>query len=303
MIGGNGFIGSHLVDKLLQKGHAVRVLDRSMERFRAPLSGVDYRIGNISDPFSLDEAFEGVDILYHLASSSVPSTSVISPTADASQNLIPTIALLEEIVKSSVKRIVFLSSGGSVYGNPSTLPIPETHPLMPISSYGIVKMAIEKYLFMYQELHGLKPVILRPSNAYGPRQNPDGVQGVVSSILKKAFLNETIRIWGDGSIIRDYVYVEDLVECCYLAGISDQCGVFNVGSSVGFSITQLIDLISRLLEKKLPVVYEPERRFDPHSVVLDIKLAKKALNWSPQVSLEEGVRRHSEWLRDLLVAR
>ena len=170
VLGGSGFIGSHLVDALLADGQRVRVFDRQPDRFRDALTGVDYRFGSLADVSDVAEALAGVDVVFHLVSTSVPSTSNLDPVADIEGNLVTAVQLLDQMTRLDVRRIVFLSSGGTVYGNPGTSPVTETDPLRPICSYGVVKVAIENYLFMYQDLHGIEPVILRPSNPIGPRQ-------------------------------------------------------------------------------------------------------------------------------------
>ena len=155
VIGGNGFIGSHLIDHLLIKGHNVRVFDISYERYRKPLSNVDYRISTLENIPDLYEAMLGIDIVFHLASTSVPSTSNVDTVSDINKNLIPTLNILNLSVKLGIKRIIYFSSGGAVYGNPLTTPINEDHSLNPISSYGIVKVTIEMYLSLYQRMYGL----------------------------------------------------------------------------------------------------------------------------------------------------
>ena len=224
VLGGSGFIGSHLVDCLLEGGVAVRVYGRHPERTRPTPSGVDFRPGCFSDGASLAEAVVDVDVVYHCLSSTVPATSNMDPVSDIQDNLITSVRLLEIMRKAKVNRLVYLSSGGTVYGPPETNPISEDHPKRPISSYGIVKSTIEKYILMEQFLHGLSPVILRPSNPYGPRQGHSGVQGVVGSFLWRILNNQPVQIWGDGSIVRDFIHVADLAELCSQCGESDVTG-------------------------------------------------------------------------------
>ncbi|MDQ6966545.1 MAG: NAD-dependent epimerase/dehydratase family protein, partial [Mariprofundaceae bacterium] len=203
VLGGCGFIGSHLVDALLKAGYQVRVLDRSREKFREPLSGVEYRFAELSDDAALDAAIQNMDIIFHTVSTSLPETSNRDPQADIRGNLISMLHVLDHMRKHHVQRIVYLSSGGTVYGNTDVVPTPETQPLNPVCSYGIVKLAIEKYLFMYQQLYGLQPVVIRPANPYGPRQNPEGIQGAISTFTARIMRHQPVQIWGDGSIIRD----------------------------------------------------------------------------------------------------
>ncbi len=299
VLGGNGFIGSHVVDQLLAAGHKVRVFDRSPERYREPLKLVEYRLGRFDDTFQVAEALQGMDAVCHLISTTVPGTSNLDPVADVQNNLVNTLYLLEQMRKKGLRRILYLSSGGTVYGNPESSPISENHPLKPISSYGIVKVAIEKYLFMYQQLYGLQPVILRPSNPYGPRQGHAGVQGLIGTLLARAFSGETLEIWGDGSIVRDYMHVSDLARLCVVALEDNSCGVFNAGSGEGHSINQIIEMIRDLTGSELKVRYEEARSFDVKEVVLDISSAMQQFDWKPEVELSTGIREHMEWLRCL----
>lgn len=299
VLGGNGFIGSHLVDALLAAGHKVRVLDRGSELYRLPLAGVDYRLGDFSDTPALAEALEGVAIVYHLVSTTVPSTSNLDPVFDIQGNLINTVRLLQLMVQKGISRIVYLSSGGTVYGNPEVSPIPETHPLRPICSYGVIKVAIENYLFMYQSLHGLKPVVLRASNPYGERQGHFGVQGVIGTFLQKIKTGEQIEIWGDGSIVRDFIYVADLARLCVEAGKSDYCGVLNAGSGIGHSIQDVLNVSACAVERVIEPVYKPGRTYDVPSVVLDVSKAKNKLGWEPATDLLQGIHNAWQWMRVL----
>ena len=175
-IGGNGFIGSHVVDRLLAHGHSVRVFDRQPERFRAPLAGVDYRFGDFADKMALVEALTGVDAVFHLLSTTLPGTADLDPKTDIHDNLLGAIALFELMHGLGLRRILFLSSGGTVYGIPETIPIPETHALRPINSYGIVKASIEHYLEMYRRdarpLAGHHPRVQSVRPAAGPYRRP-----------------------------------------------------------------------------------------------------------------------------------
>jgi UDP-glucose 4-epimerase len=290
VLGGNGFIGSHIVDLLLQNNHFVRVVDKFPERFRKPLDGVDYRIIHFEDKAELAESLTNIDIVYHCISTTVPSTSSLDPIYDIQSNLVNTVSFLNMMIKAEIKRIVFLSSGGTVYGNPTETPTRETHPLRPISSYGIVKVAIENYLFMYEMLNKMKPVILRPSNPYGPRQGHFQTQGVISTFLKSIRSDKELFVWGTGDIVRDYIYIDDLVELCYQASISDRCGVFNVGSGRGTSINEIIGIISRITNINADAKFYPQRAVDVQKIVLDISKTTETFKWAPKISLEEGIR-------------
>lgn len=297
VLGGNGFIGSHVVDALLKAGHKVRVFDRGAELYRAPLREVDYRLGSFSDLPALAEAMEGVEVVYHLISTTVPSTSNLDPVGDIEGNLINTVRLLKLMAQKNINRIVYLSSGGTVYGTPEILPIPESHPLHPICSYGVVKVAIENYLYMFRALHGIQSVVLRASNPYGERQGHAGVQGVIGTFIGKLLEGQPIEIWGDGNVIRDFIHVEDLAGLCVLAGEADQSGVFNAGSGMGYSINEIISALSVVMAQPIQPIYKQGRAYDVPRVVLDVTQANKVFGWRPNVSLEQGIASTWDWAK------
>ncbi len=297
VLGGCGFIGSQVVDALLARGGSVRVLDRQPERYRPACAGVDYIFGDFSDRALIIEAMSGVDTVFHLISTTFPGTSNINPQADVEDNLINTLALLKSMMELDVRRLVFLSSGGTVYGIPETIPIPEDHPLRPINSYGIVKVAIEQYLAMYLREGRLSPVIIRASNPYGPRQGHTGVQGVVSTFLRRVMDRHPIEIWGDGSVVRDYFYVEDLARLCVTAAESGAVGAFNAGSGIGVSLNELIVAIERATGAAIDRINKPARSVDTPTSILDVSRAEKAFGWKAKVPLVDGLAANWEWLR------
>ncbi|MGD9861805.1 MAG: NAD-dependent epimerase/dehydratase family protein [Pseudodonghicola sp.] len=301
MIGGCGFIGSHVVDQLVAHGLQVRVYDRRPEPFRAPVAGVDYVMGDLADTTQLYEATNGVQAIIHLASTTVPSTSNLDPVADITGNLIATVRLLEMMRATDIRKLVYLSSGGTVYGVPETDPVAETHPLHPISSYGIVKVAIENYLYMEHKLHGLQHVILRASNPYGPRQGHTGIQGIIGTHLWRIARNEPIEVWGDGSVVRDFIHVRDLARLCVQAVLSEVTGCFNAGSGEGASVNQIVQTIDRTVQATggapIAPIYKPGRSFDVPRVVLDITRARADIGWTPEIGLEAGIAESWDWVR------
>lgn len=289
VVGGNGFLGSSLVEALRLHGRQVRVLDPSSPRGDIDWSGIDYREAGLADAGDIAEALEGVDLVYHLASTTVPGTSNRDPCFDVGSNLVGSLRLFHAMIGAGVRRIVFFSSGGTVYGNPARVPVDEQQPLQPISSYGVVKVAIENYLGMYRQLGQLDPLILRPSNPYGPRQSLHGAQGAVAAFLGRALRDEGVSIWGDGNVVRDYIHIDDLTEFAVRAGISGKTGVFNAGSGTGHSLNELLGHVRRITGRSLPVEYMPGRAFDVDRIVLDIESARQAFGWSPRVSLGDGL--------------
>lgn len=291
VVGGNGFIGSALVLRLLSDGYRVRVLDRGEPRADVDWAGVDYQRGDLTDPTALDRVIEGMEIVFHLASTTVPGTSNLDPQGDVTSNLVGTLNLLAAMRRVGARRLVFLSSGGTVYGNAAVSPVPEDAPLNPISSYGVVKVAIEKYLNMYASLGDMSPLIIRPANPYGPRQSVSGQQGAIAVFLGKALRGEPIEIWGDGGVVRDYIYVDDLVDMVATAVSAGVTGTFNAGSGSGYSLRAICDAIQEVCGTPLRISYRESRKFDVRSVVLDITAARRAFGWSPRTKLDDGLRR------------
>jgi len=290
VIGGNGFIGSRLVRSLRDRGDQVLVLDRYPARGDVDWTGVEYHTGDFHDDRLLQELLPGTDTVYHLASCTVPSTADSDPVGDIQGNLLGTHALLTAMRESGVRRLCYFSSGGTVYGNPDMVPVPEGHPLRPISSYGIVKVAIEQYLGMFERQGWLDPVIIRPSNPYGPGQALGGIQGAVGVFLGKVLAGEPVQIWGNGEIVRDYVYIDDMIELAILAADSSHNAAFNAGSGTGSSLNTLCDAIRRVTGREVTVDYLAGRPFDVRAVVLDVTHARQQLGWLPRTDLEAGVR-------------
>jgi len=299
VLGGNGFIGTNLVLRLSADGHKVRVYDRSSTKIKKPKSSVEYKHGSLNDIASVSQALHDIDIVFHLISSSIPSTSNLSPMEDIKSNLEDSVSLFECMKKMDTKKIVYISSGGTIYGASEYSLINEDHPLNPNCSYGIVKLAVEKYLLMYARLYEFDPVILRVSNPYGPWQGKIGLQGLITTILTKVIKEEPLEIWGDGEVIRDYLYITDLIEACVCALKSEASGVFNVGSGVGYSINQVINLVEEVTSKNIEACYTESRIVDLKKVVLDINKAKKILMWEPRTTIKEGLKEHYKWMLSL----
>lgn len=296
VIGGTGFIGSHVCDSLLRAGHTVSVYSRHGEKHRNQLKHITYFNGDISDTTTLSEALIGMDSVVHLASTTVPATSNLNPIHDVSSNLIHAIELLELLRKNGPKKIIFISSGGTVYGEPLHLPVSESHPLNPICSYGVVKVAIENYMNIYQKQYGIESVIMRVSNPYGPRQGHIGVQGLISAFLNRVKNGQDLIVWGDGETIRDYIYISDIISLFDKALSSRVTGVFNVGSGQGFTINQVIDVICKVTSMNPIVIYKESRAFDVSKIYLDTQKAQEAFGWQVQTDLINGINKHWEWL-------
>jgi UDP-glucose 4-epimerase len=301
IFGGGGFIGSAIADRLLTDGHELRIFERprvAPYRVFKPHEHVEWLTGDLMSVHDVSEAIDGVDVVMHLVSTTLPKSSNDDPIYDVQSNLVATLQLLNAMVAKRVRKIVFISSGGTVYGSPAYLPITEEHPTEPRVSYGITKLAIEKYLLMYQSLHGIKANILRVANPYGERQRVETAQGAVGVFLSRALQGQSIEIWGDGSVTRDYLYVTDVAEAFASAVAYDGShSVFNISSGAGTSLNDLIGLLEKVLDAPISRNYRPGRSFDMPVSVLANGLAARELNWNPRIGLAEGLRRTAEWMR------
>jgi len=301
LIGGNGFIGSHLKDFLPLNGVSVSVLDRFPERYRLSQNNVQVFLGDHTDLALTQRSMEGADALIYLASTSVPLTSASDPATDITTNLVPFLCYLDEALRLKVKRVVFLSSGGTVYGIPISLPVTEEHPTQPLVSHGIVKLMMEKYLFALAYNHGMEVVILRVGNAYGEGQNPFGRFGAIATFLGCFARRLPITIWGNGEMIRDYVYVKDIASACLAAlNVKSSYSIYNIGTTRGYSLNDLIEIIANVTNLSAPDIHREERHsYDVPHIVLDSTLARQQLGWEPTTLLSGGLRVTWEWVQAL----
>jgi UDP-glucose 4-epimerase len=300
--GGNGFIGSHLVDRLAtDKDNRVTVFDLYPRPHAGMPRDAVFIQGDVGDTPLVRRTLvdQGIEVVYHVAWAGIHETSIKDPVRDIKMNLVPSVGLLEASREAGVARVVFASSGGTVYGMPDRLPIAEDHPTHPISGYGITKLAVEHYLRMYSHLYGMPSVIVRPSVAYGPRQNPRRRQSAVTVFIYHALLGEPIIIWGDGEVTRDYIFVEDLIDALLLAAHvnTSSTSVFNLAGPRAYTLNELIREIENTLAVRMQVHYEPARRFDVPAVRLDTQAAARILKWQPDTGLPEGIKKTAAWLR------
>lgn len=300
VLGAAGFIGGHLVEELLADGKEVLVYDREealrsvVERFPA----VKSINGDFQTEKRWDSILHGVKVCYHLISTSVPKTSNDDPISDVLGNVIGTLQLLEAARRTNL-RLIFASSGGTVYGTPKVELIGEDHPTDPLCSYGVTKLAIEKYLLLYRELYGVRSIVLRIANPYGPGQRPDSIQGVIAVFSGRILRGHVVDIWGDGSVVRDYVFVKDVVNAMKVASsYGGRRSVFNIGSGCGVSLREILSTIENLSGKVADVIHHPPRGFDVLKSVLDISNAIRELEWEPKVSLHDGVNQTLDWMKD-----
>lgn len=299
VLGGGGFIGSHLCDSLLLSGHSVRVFERpNLSRYRKfnDTELIEWVEGDFTNKIDLADAVQSCDVIYHLVSTTLPKTSNDNPVFDVASNVVGTLNLLEVAKQAKVSKVVFVSSGGTVYGIPRQIPISETDPTEPVVSYGISKLAIEKYLHLYHVLHGMEYCILRLANPYGERQKVNTAQGAVAVFLYRALHGQPIEIWGDGSVTRDYIYIGDAVSALLMAGKhKGKQRLFNIGSGEGKSLNQILDTIEQLLGRSVNRYYLSGRAFDVPTNVLDITRARESLGWEPQTTFMEGMQHMLRW--------
>ena len=300
--GGAGFIGSHIADDLLDKGMGVTVFDKlntSKINIEHIIDKVNYIEGDFNNGIDIDRSLKNIDYAVHLVSSTLPANSNLNPIYDVESNLVSSLRLFDKCLEHKIKNIVFISSGGTVYGNPEKLPIKESHPTNPINSYGLVKLTIEKYLSIYKELHGLNFKILRFSNPFGERQNPLLTQGLISHLMYRIKTGRKIEIWGDGKVIRDYFYIKDGAKSVYKA-LKDSSGnnIYNISSGTGLSVNQILHKFKKVLKLNFEPRYLDARKFDAKVNILDNSLAGKYLKWQPEYDFDTALKNTWRYIVD-----
>ncbi len=302
--GGGGFIGSHITEGLIAEGYDVTIFDKlNFDKRNISHLGKKIKVieGDFHNEIELKDSIKHAGIVFHLVSSTLPASSNQNPVYDAETNLISTLRLLGECVKHKIEKVIFISSGGTVYGIPEELPIKESHHRRPICSYGIIKKTIEDYLFMYNKLYNLDYNVFRLSNPYGERQNPFVAQGVIPVFLKKMINKETIEIWGDGEVTRDYIYIKDVVKAINKSiNKKTPSNVYNLGSGIGYSLNEILVKINRQTGLTPKVRYQKGRDVDVPVNILDVKLLKNELNWKPETGIEQGIRITYDYLKTVL---
>ncbi|MFN7974532.1 MAG: GDP-mannose 4,6-dehydratase [Acidobacteriota bacterium] len=289
--GGAGFIGGHLVDGLALAGHDVHVVDnlstgrRENVGDRAALHQLDIRDRGLAALLQEIRA----DALVHLAAQMDVRKSVADPVYDADVNVIGALNVLEAARLSGVRKLVYASTGGAVYGEPERIPVAEDHPLRPLSPYGASKQAFEQYLSMYEGLYGMRATTLRLSNVFGPRQDPHGEAGVVAIFSLRLLEGKACTIFGDGSKTRDYVYVADVVAAFEAALARDMGGTFNIGRGIEVSDREVYDAVRQAVGGSLEPVYADRRPGEIERIALDAGRARRELPWSPRTDFARGV--------------
>ena len=297
--GGAGFIGSNVVDALVEGGHEVVVVDNLS-------TGKEENINPKARFFHVDltdfEALERVftetkpEVVFHTAAQIDVRKSVQDPLFDAETNIIGSMNLFEFSIKYGVKRVIFSSTGGALYGEAEKLPADENTHIGPLSPYGVSKYCTEQYLEYFKRVYNLERVILRYANVYGPRQDPLGEAGVIAIFTSKILNNEKPVIYGDGNQTRDYIFVEDVVRANILA-LDGKEGIYNIGTSVETPVNDLVKMFSKILNKHIEPIYAPPRKGEVQRISLDASKAEKELGFTPEFSLEDGLRKTLEWYK------
>ena len=301
--GGAGFIGSHLVEALAAEGHQVAVVDNLSTGSLDNLIGLA-EAGRYPAVYQTDiahprlaEVFDDFrpEAVFHLAAQVDVRVSVDQPGVDARTNILGSVNVLENCARTGVRKVIFASSGGAVYGDPRALPVAEDHPCVPMSPYGLSKYAVEHYLRIFAETKGLDYAAMRLANVYGPRQEGGEQNGVVTIFTRAMLSGRRCHIFGDGEQLRDYVYVSDVVDA-FLAGLDPRArGTYNVGTGVGTSVNQVFAELAKATGYAAPPVYTDPRPGEVRHIYLSAARLQRELGWSPKVDFAAGVRRTVEF--------
>lgn len=300
--GGAGFIGSHLVDALISKGHTLVVIDNLSTGFKKNINpkAIFYKL-DICDP-AIQKVFikERPESVFHFAAQVNLRRSIDNPIKDAKTNILGSINILENCVDAGVKKVIFASTGGAMYGEANIIPTSESHMANPLSPYAINKLAIESYLNYYYNIFGLQYVSLRFSNVYGPRQNPKGEAGVVGIFCEKIFKHQNPTVYGNGRQTRDFIYVDDAINASISAMEMEGLGVYNISTSKETSINMIFDLIKRESGVNCKKIHIKEGGGAQKKSCLDYSQAKKVFGWQPEYSLKKGIINTIRWYRSKL---
>ena len=296
--GGAGFIGSHIVDRLIENGYDVIILDnlttgnKSNINPKAEFINADIRDKDLAEKIN----FKDVEAVFHQAAQINVRYSVENPVYDGDVNVLGTINILELMRKYDINKIIFASSGGAVYGEPNYLPVDENHPINPLSPYGLSKYVGEEYIKLYNRLYGIEYAILRYSNVYGERQDPRGEAGVISIFVDRMLNNKNPTIFGDGNQTRDFVYVGDVAKANLMA-LNWKNEIVNIGTGKETSVNELFNIIKHEIGFEGDAIYDKPREGEVYRIYLNIEKAE-SLGWKPEVDLREGIRRVVNWMRD-----
>ena len=298
--GGAGFIGSNVVDRFVELGHEVAVFDDLSSGFREFVHpNARFFEGDVADPRQVDACLAEFrpEIVDHHAAQIDVRKSVTDPRHDATVNILGAIGLLEACTRHGVRKFVYASTGGALYGEGRQLPATEEHPVNPEAPYGASKHTVEHYLYIWKLLHGLDYTVLRYPNVYGPRQNPHGEAGVNAIFIGLMLEGRRPRIFGTGEQVRDYLYVSDVVAANEIALARGSGETVNLGTGVGTSVLDIVRELNRILGTRIEPIFEAPRPGEIQRIYLDATRAKQVLGWAPKVSFADGLARTVEWSR------
>ena len=299
ILGAAGFIGTNLaIEFAKNKLNRITLVDKKRRYFSPDVMADNVELVESDLSIGMDySVLVDKDVVYHLVSTNIPTTSNQHISQDIEANVLFSSHLFEECVKYEVKKVVFISSGGTVYGKEATCPLSEGTPTNPISSYGVQKITIEKLLYLYNYMYGLDYRIIRLANPYGPYQRPNGILGAVTTFTYKALKGDEITVYGDGSVVRDFIYIDDAVKgILNIVNGENKHHIFNLGCGYGTSISEVLDAVEKALECKLKVVYKAGRSVDVPVNYLDISRYEKYYGKLNPISLEEGIRKTAEFM-------
>lgn len=291
VLGGAGFIGGNLARALVARGEYTRILTRSsssVSNIKDILDKVDILYRDFMDDVSLRQALKDIDVVFHLISTTFPSMTTESIVYDVFSNLLPTIRLVELCLDQGVKKIVYASSGGTIYGEPQNIPISEEHPLQPISAYGQSKLTIENYLNFYAKTTPIDVNVLRISNPFGFGQKLLGVQGIIAVAMGCAYYNRTLDIYGKGEAIRDYIYIDDVIQALLMAAKQSGSSVVNISSGKGHSVMDIVQIVEDVSKRSIQKNFIQNRSTDVNVNILDNRKAYEMYGWRPSMDLKKG---------------
>ena len=297
LIGGNGFLGRALATTLAQGGREVHILSRHVEN--GERDGIAFHKGSQDNPSVVLPLLETCSRVVHLASTTTPGSSARDPVIDIEENLLPAARLVDLLSKKPPHRLIFVSSGGSVYGNPRRIPVDESAEVHPLSYHAAAKLALESLFNVFANANGVSLGIARPSNLYGPGQTMRNGFGLVRTLMEKALHQQAAEVWGDGATGgRDYLYIDDAVDACLkLLNDDSATGAYNIGSGTATTPEELVALTAKVTGFDFPVIRRPGRITDVRMIQLDCTRVRDAVGWSASTPLETGLSRTWAWLR------